>query len=59
MLTTPKRYALAGHSSSVISLIGSLQAFFVFAMGLPAGKLATAGYFHHVMIAGTILYIFS
>ncbi|KAJ3509211.1 hypothetical protein NLJ89_g5344 [Agrocybe chaxingu] len=53
------RVALSEHSPSAISLIGSLQVFFVFAMGLPAGHLFDAGYFHHLLLAGSAIYIFS
>ncbi|TBU58564.1 MFS general substrate transporter [Dichomitus squalens] len=53
-------YTLKGTSSpSNISWIGSMQFFLTFAMGLPAGKLLDAGYFHHAQIVGAILYIFS
>ena len=36
--------------------IGSFQLFFAFALSLPAGKLADAGYFHSVVISGTVLF---
>ncbi|KAH9837960.1 uncharacterized protein C8Q71DRAFT_755378 [Rhodofomes roseus] len=46
-------------SSSNISCIGSLQIFFLFSMGLLSGKLFDQGYFHHIMISGSLLYVFS
>ncbi|KAF8996239.1 MFS general substrate transporter [Cyathus striatus] len=46
-------------SASKISWIGSTQIFFMFSMGLPAGKLLDIGYYRHTMILGTILYVFS
>jgi len=53
-------YVTAGAStSSNISWIGSLQLFFLFFMGLPAGRLFDAGYFHHATAFGTVLYVFS
>ncbi|KAI0728961.1 major facilitator superfamily domain-containing protein [Fomitopsis betulina] len=53
-------YVLKGASSSSnVSWIGSLQLFFMFAMGLPAGKLFDQGYFHHILGFGSILYVFS
>ncbi|KAK7689098.1 hypothetical protein QCA50_007789 [Cerrena zonata] len=53
-------YVLAGASTpSNVAWIGSFQLFMVFAMGLPAGKLFDAGYFHHIQIAGALLFVFS
>ncbi|KAI0920152.1 hypothetical protein AcW1_001970 [Taiwanofungus camphoratus] len=53
-------YVMQGTSSSSnISWIGSLQLFFLFFMGLPAGRLFDRGYFHHITIFGTLLYVFS
>ena len=53
-------YVLAGASTpSNIAWIGSFQLFMIFAMGLPAGKLFDAGYFHHIQIAGALLFVFS
>ncbi|KAI0711321.1 major facilitator superfamily domain-containing protein [Earliella scabrosa] len=53
-------YTLKGTSSaSNISWIGSIQVFLTFSMGLPAGKMLDAGYFHHAQLAGATLYIFS
>ncbi|PCH33722.1 MFS general substrate transporter [Wolfiporia cocos MD-104 SS10] len=52
-------YVLEGAStSSNISWIGSVQLFFMFAMGLPAGKLVDEGYFHHLLAIGSIIYVF-
>ncbi|KAF9561240.1 MFS general substrate transporter [Agrocybe pediades] len=53
------RVSLSEHTPSQISLIGSLQVFFVFALGLPAGRLFDAGYFHHCLLTGSVVYIFS
>ncbi|KAI0711315.1 major facilitator superfamily domain-containing protein [Earliella scabrosa] len=53
-------YTLRGTSTpSNISWIGSVQFFLTFAMGLPAGKLLDAGYFHHAQVIGAALYVFS
>ncbi|CAL1703585.1 unnamed protein product [Somion occarium] len=53
-------YVLAGASTpSNVAWIGSFQLFMIFAMGLPAGKLFDAGYFHHLQIAGALLFVFS
>ncbi|CAL1703508.1 unnamed protein product [Somion occarium] len=53
-------YTLAGASTATnIAWIGSFQLFMAFAMGLPAGKLFDAGYFHHLQIAGGLLFVFS
>ncbi|CCM00560.1 uncharacterized protein FIBRA_02594 [Fibroporia radiculosa] len=53
-------YVLSGSSSaSNISWIGSVQLFFTFAMGLPAGKLFDLGSFHYTSIGGSLLYVFS
>ncbi|EIN05361.1 MFS general substrate transporter [Punctularia strigosozonata HHB-11173 SS5] len=46
-------------TSSDISWIGSLQLFFLVAMGLPAGRLLERGYFKQVVFAGSVLYIIS
>ncbi|KXN82935.1 Riboflavin transporter MCH5 [Leucoagaricus sp. SymC.cos] len=53
------RFALNEHSPSEISWIGSVQVFCLFAFGLPAGKLFDLGYFHHLIIGGSLLYLFS
>lgn len=46
-------------SASNVSWVGSTQLFFLFAMGLPAGKLLDLGYLRHTNIAGSIIYVFS
>ncbi|KAH9921464.1 major facilitator superfamily domain-containing protein [Fomitopsis serialis] len=52
-------YVLAGAStSSNISWIGSLQLFFLFFLGLPAGRLFDAGYFRALTLGGSVLYLF-
>ncbi|KAF9451600.1 MFS general substrate transporter [Macrolepiota fuliginosa MF-IS2] len=53
------RIALNEHTPSEISWIGSVQVFCLFAFGLPAGKLFELGYFHHLLISGSLLYLFS
>lgn len=53
------RFSLSEHSPSEISWIGSVQVFLLFAVGLPAGKLFELGYFHHAVITGSFLYLFS
>ncbi|KAH0578999.1 hypothetical protein H2248_003174 [Termitomyces sp. 'cryptogamus'] len=53
------RISLNEHTPSSISWIGSMQVFFVFAVGLPAGRLFDAGYFHHCILGGSLVYIFS
>ncbi|KZT05139.1 MFS general substrate transporter [Laetiporus sulphureus 93-53] len=45
-------------TSSNISWIGSLMLFFLFTMGLPAGKLFDMGYFHHLIAFGSLLLVF-
>jgi hypothetical protein len=54
-----QRISLKEHTPSQVSWIGSVQVFFLFAMGLPAGKLFDEGYFHHCIIGGSLIYIFS
>ncbi|GLB41018.1 putative MFS general substrate transporter [Lyophyllum shimeji] len=53
------RMSLREHTPSSISWIGSVQVFFVFAIGLPAGRLFDAGYFHHCLLGGSLIYLFS
>jgi len=48
--------ALTDSSPAAVRWIGSFQLFFTFALSLPAGKLADAGYFHSVVISGTVLF---
>ncbi|EKM50355.1 uncharacterized protein PHACADRAFT_178098 [Phanerochaete carnosa HHB-10118-sp] len=53
-------YTLTGMSSaSNISWIGSLQLCLMFMLGILSGKLLDEGYFHHVCISGSVLYVFS
>ncbi|KAL0958740.1 hypothetical protein HGRIS_014066 [Hohenbuehelia grisea] len=54
-----KRISLTEHTPSDISWIGSLQVFFLFALGLPTGKLFDEGYFHACVLAGSIVYLVS
>lgn len=53
------RMSLSERDASEISWIGSIQVFFVFVTGLPAGRLFDAGCFHHCLIGGSLLYISS
>ncbi len=46
-------------SASSVSWIGSTQLFFLFAVGLPAGKLMDMGYMRYTNIIGTVIYVFS
>ncbi|KAI0926615.1 hypothetical protein AcV7_005507 [Taiwanofungus camphoratus] len=48
---------LAQKSSSEISWIGSLQLCLMYAPGVFVGRAFDAGYFHHLEIAGSILYV--
>ncbi|KZT61361.1 MFS general substrate transporter [Calocera cornea HHB12733] len=48
---------LPSYSASTISWIGSLQTFFLFAVGIITGPLFDRGYFRHMMIGGSILYV--
>ncbi|KAF8520548.1 MFS general substrate transporter [Gautieria morchelliformis] len=53
-------YTRAGTSStSNISWIGSVNLFIFIGMGLPAGTLVDKGYFRHVILVGSFIYIFS
>lgn len=49
LLYLQQRMSLTEHSPSQISLIRPMQVFFVFAIGLPTGRLFDAGYFHHCL----------
>lgn len=46
-------------SASNISWIGSTQLFFLSSMALPAGRLLDKGYFKHIMVIGSVIYVFS
>ncbi|KZT61354.1 MFS general substrate transporter [Calocera cornea HHB12733] len=48
---------LPSYSPSAISWIGSLQTCFLFLCGLFAGRLFDAGYFHHMMIIGSVILV--
>ncbi|KAF8880532.1 major facilitator superfamily domain-containing protein [Infundibulicybe gibba] len=54
-----QRVSLNEHTPSTVSWIGSVQVFFLFAIGLPAGRLFDAGYFHHCLLSGSVIYLFS
>jgi MFS family permease len=47
---------LTDNSPATVRWIGSFQLFFAFALSLPAGRLADSGYFHSVVITGTVLF---
>lgn len=44
-------------TASNISWIGSVQLFFQFSLGAVSGMLYDKGYFRHLVIAGSIVYI--
>jgi hypothetical protein len=54
-----QRHTLSDRTPSEISWIGSVQVFWLFAMGLLSGKLFDEGYFHHCIGFGSALYLFS
>jgi len=54
-----QRVVLKDRTPSEISWIGSFQVFMLFAMGLVSGQLFDTGYFHHLLISGTPILIFS
>jgi len=51
------RIRLANYSSSNISWIGSIQLLFLLSIGLPIGRAFDRGYFYHLIISGSIIYI--
>jgi len=53
------REFLAKNSASEISWIGSLQLFLMYAAGIFVGRAFDRGYFHHLEITGSIIYVFS
>ncbi|KZT61346.1 MFS general substrate transporter [Calocera cornea HHB12733] len=48
---------LPSYSASSISWIGSLQTYFLFAVGIITGPLFDRGYFRHMMIGGSVLFV--
>jgi MFS family permease len=54
-----QRVSLSEHSPSQISWIGSFQIFLLFAAALPAGRIYDGGYFRHLLVGGSLLYLFS
>ncbi|KAF8624652.1 hypothetical protein AX17_006983 [Amanita inopinata Kibby_2008] len=52
-------YLNENHTSSQISWIGSVQLMLVLSMGLITGRAFDAGYFYHLIIGGSILFVFS
>jgi MFS family permease len=53
------RHFLTNYSPSTIGWIGSVQLFWQFFSGIIAGRLFDAGYFHHMMIGASTLYVFA
>jgi uncharacterized membrane protein YoaK (UPF0700 family) len=58
-LTSCKRVYLSEESPSTISWIGSVQLALQFIVGAVAGKLFDKGYFHVLMVSGSLLLLFS
>lgn len=54
-----QRVYLTEHTPSEISWIGSVQTFWLFTIGLISGRLFDAGYFHHCVLSGSLIYTFS
>ncbi|KAL0958733.1 hypothetical protein HGRIS_014063 [Hohenbuehelia grisea] len=54
-----KRNTLVERTPSDISWIGSVQIFFMFAMGIVSGRLLDNGYFHTCLLGGSLLYLIS
>jgi len=48
---------LTDNHPAAVRWIGSFQLFFAFALSLLAGKLADAGYFQHVVMSGSVLFL--
>ncbi|KAF8170723.1 major facilitator superfamily domain-containing protein [Mycena galopus ATCC 62051] len=53
------REFMTEHSPAKIAWIGSCQIALQFVLGFPVGKAFDAGYFHHLMIVGSIIYCLS
>ncbi|KAF7289008.1 MFS general substrate transporter [Mycena indigotica] len=53
------RIYLSDHPPSDISWIGSVQAFLLFALSFVSGRLFDHGYFRHMMVGGSIVYVVS
>lgn len=51
--------SLSEHPTSNIAWIGSIQIFLLYASGIISGKLFDQGYFRHLLVAGSIVYLFS
>jgi len=49
--------ALTDSSPAVVRCIGSFQLFFVLALSFHTSKLADAGYFHYVIMGGSLLFL--
>ncbi|KAF7329004.1 Riboflavin transporter MCH5 [Mycena venus] len=53
------RQFMTKNSPAEIAWIGSCQIALQFLLGFPVGKAFDAGYFHHLMIVGSLIYCFS
>ncbi|EPS92992.1 hypothetical protein FOMPIDRAFT_60020 [Fomitopsis schrenkii] len=53
------RIYLSNVSPSAVSWIGSFQFFVPLIMGMVSGGLFDKGYFHHIMLLGSIIFVFS
>ncbi|KAJ7202840.1 major facilitator superfamily domain-containing protein [Mycena pura] len=53
------RIFLSEHPPTDVSWIGSVQVFFLFAIGIFSGKLFDDGYFRELLAGGSVLYIVS
>jgi hypothetical protein len=54
-----QRDFISNESASTVSWIGSIQLALQFMVGAASGRLFDKGYFHVVMISGTVLLLFS
>ncbi|KAE9385476.1 MFS general substrate transporter [Gymnopus androsaceus JB14] len=52
------REYLTDHSVSQISWIGGAQTFCLFSMGIFSGYAMDVGYFRHILLAGSLLFVF-
>ncbi|KAE9408584.1 MFS general substrate transporter [Gymnopus androsaceus JB14] len=54
-----RTYMEGKYSSSTVSWIGSTQLWLVMASGIVSGRLYDQGYFYHLIIGGSVLFVFS
>ncbi|KAJ4000612.1 major facilitator superfamily domain-containing protein [Lentinula boryana] len=52
-------YMEGKYSSSTVSWIGSMQLWLVMSSGIISGRLYDLGYFYHLLIGGSIIFVFS